>query len=51
MKKGSILTKLYELTEVKKDGTYKVRPVLAGETMEKGLDYGTTFARTASSDI
>ena len=51
MKKGSILTKLYELIEVKKDGTYKVRPVLAGETMEKGLDYGTTFARTASSDM
>jgi hypothetical protein len=51
MKDGTILTRLYELTDIKKNGRYKVRPVLAGETMRKDLDYGNTFARTASSDI
>ena len=50
MKKDTIVTRLYELTDIKKNGTYKVRPVLAGETMRKDLDYGNTFARTASSD-
>merc|ERR1711966_530207 len=51
MKDGTILTRLYELADIKKDGTYKIRPVLAGETMEKDLDYGNTYARTASSDM
>mgnify|MGYP002046137957 FL=1 len=51
MKGGAILTRLYELADVKKNGIYKIRPVLAGETMEKGLDYGSTFARTANSDM
>ena len=50
MAPGAILTRLYELFEIKKDGRYKSRPVIAGETMEKGIDHGCTNAQTLLAD-
>ena len=48
---GSIITRLYELAQIKKDGRHKIRPCLAGETLEPHLDFGATWAGTISTDM
>ena len=51
MVEGSILTRLYELFEIKSTGRYKARDVVAGDTLEAGKDYGSTVAQTLAADM
>jgi hypothetical protein len=44
-------TILYELAQIKKDERHKIRPCLAGETLEPHLDFGATWAGTISTDM